>query len=327
MKALFYTGTLQTEVRETPDPQAGDGETLIEVSHCGICGSDMHAFHGHDARRVPPMILGHEISGFARGGPFDGKRVVVNPLMTCGTCKACTSGKVHLCPQRRLLGMAVPGGFAQKVVVENANISEIPDQLSFENAALAEPLACAVHAVRLGLERLDTPAQEAKVVVLGGGAIGLLCAMVFAEMGVTDLHIAETNPKRRVVLEGAVSAKAYDPISHTPADVDLVLDAVGSGRTREASTEMVAPGGMIVHIGLQDNEAGLDTRKMTLQEVGFLGVYCYTPEDFAQAVNLLAEGRVANGVWSETRPLIEGTQSFMDIHEGNAPPKIILDMA
>lgn len=328
MKALFYTGTLQSELQETDEPVAGPGECVVEVAHCGICGSDMHAYHGHDPRRVPPMILGHEAVGIARGGPFDGKRVVINPLMSCGTCRACRSGSVHLCAERRMVGMAVPGAFAQRLAVANENLSEIPEGLSFENAALTEPLACAVHAVRLGLEQLKIPISEARVSVLGGGAIGLLCAAVFADRGVKDLWIAETNPLRRNVLESAVAAKAYDPRDGGPdaETCDIVLDAVGIGPTRAASSALAVPGGTIVHIGLQDNDAGLDTRRLTLQEITFIGVYCYSREDFADALEILADGRVTCGDWAVIRSLDQGAQSFSDIHEGKAPPKIILSM-
>lgn len=319
MRALFYTGTMQSELRSADEPVADEGEVIVNVENCGICGSDMHAWHGHDPRRVPPMILGHEISGIV-----DGKRVVVNPLMPCGVCKNCKAGRVHLCPDRRMVGMAKPGGFAESMAVDAANISAIPDHLSFEDAALAEPLACAVHAVRLGLARAKPAPDQAEIAVLGGGAIGLLSAMVFAEAGIENLWIAEVNPIRRKMLEKVVKAKAYDPREGGPEGVDLVLDAVGTGITRAASSQIVAPGGEIIHIGLQDSEAGLDTRRMTLQEIGFLGVYCYTPEDFAQAVTLLETGKVSGAGWVDVRPLSEGARSFQDIHDGKAPPKIIL---
>ncbi len=326
MKALFYTGTMEMEIRDAAEPVAQAGDCIVDVSHCGICGSDMHAFHGHDPRRVPPMILGHEIAGTVLDGALAGKRVVVNPLMECGTCEMCTAGMVHLCPTRSMVGMARPGGFAQRIGVLEKNAIVIPDDLDFETAALAEPLACSVHAAMAGLTRISKTPQNARVAVLGGGAIGLLCAMVFADAGVDDLWIAETNPLRGEMLEAVVKAKTYDPRDGGPelASCDIVLDAVGSGRTRAASTSLVRPGGMIVHIGLQDNEPGLDTRTMTLQEIGFMGVYCYTPDDFAEAIAMLADRRVTGTGWSEVRPLDEGARSFHDVHEGKAPPKIIL---
>jgi threonine dehydrogenase-like Zn-dependent dehydrogenase len=324
MKALFYTGTEEMELRDTNGPVAEAGQAVVDVSYCGLCGSDMHAWHGHDARRVPPLVLGHEAVGVVRLGVYAGRRVAINPLMTCGNCQACTRGDVHLCPERALIGLKVPGAFAQAVAIEEGNLSLIPDDLSFENATLAEPLAVCVHAVRVGDERHQGP--RGNIVVLGGGAIGLLGAMVYQNRGFERLWIAEPNPLRRKMLEDVLQAEVYDPAAAgpEPGSVDIVFDAVGSGRTRKAACELVRPGGTIVHTGLQDNADGIDTRHITLQEITFLGTYCYTPADFAAALSLLHAGHVTGTGWTEIRPLADGPQSFRDVDQGTAPPKIIL---
>ena len=328
MKALFYTGTMASEIRETEDPVAGAGEVIVDVSHCGICGSDMHAWHGHDPRRVPPMILGHEAVGVAQSGKYEGQRVAINPLMTCGQCRNCMAGDDHICPQRDLIGMFKPGAYAEKVAIAERNLYPLRDELTFEDAALAEPLAVCIHAVEVARKTLRRPISESRCVVLGGGAIGLLTAMVLADQGCTDLWIAEPNDGRRAVLEKAVACRAYDPGTAGPEQqsADLVLDAVGSPVTRKAASGLVMPGGTIVHIGLQEAGDGLDTRYFTLQEITFAGTYCYSRYDFAAALNLLSRGLVQNRNWIEVRPLDEGAQGFIDIHEGNAPPKIILAM-
>lgn len=324
MRALVYTGTEASELRDVPEPEPAEDMTIVDVSLCGICGSDMHAWHGHDSRRVPPLVLGHEAVGVARTGPLAGKRVAVNPLMTCGVCPACLSGEVHLCPHRELIGMRLPGAFAEQVAIRHENLSAMPDALADADAVLAEPLACAVHAVRLGLDvASETPTRA---VVLGGGAIGLLSAMVFREYGVTDIAIAETNPLRAETLRSVLDAEVYEPLTDTPPEAEMILDAVGMGATRRAASAQVTPGGTIVHIGLQDNADGLDTRRITLQEIRFVGTYCYRPDDFAEALRLLAEGRMTGSGWSETRDLAAGAQSFVDIHTGTAPPKIVLSM-
>jgi len=329
MRALYYTGTQRSEMRVAPEPEAADGEVVVAVSHCGICGSDMHAWHGHDERRIPPLVLGHEAVGIALSGKYEGKRVAINPLMTCGVCEACTGGAEHLCSKRELIGMRVPGAFAEKVAIRERNLTPLPDHLTFEDAALAEPLACAVHTVRLGLEHESADAENLRAVVLGGGAIGLLSALVLQQHGVRDLWVAETNAHRHPILNAVVDGRIYNPLdgsSQQPENPDLIVDAVGSGATRKAASAIVRPGGVIAHIGLQDNLDGLDTRRLTLQEITFVGTYCYTPDDFQTALDLLSDGKISTSGWSETRPLEDGAVSFEDIHNGLAPPKIILEI-
>ncbi len=328
MKALVYTDTMKTEFREETDPVAREGEVVVDLTHCGICGSDMHAWHGHDARRVPPLILGHEAVGVPRSGKFEGKRVAINPLMTCGTCSACTNGNEHLCAERELIGMKVPGAFAQAVAIKEENIFEIPDHLAFDEAALAEPLAVCVHAAHIGLERLKGPVSEQSAIILGGGAIGLLCAMVLENQGMENLWIGETNAMRREMLTEVLKATPYDPINEKPGteQADLILDCVGSGHTRRAASELAIPGGTIVHVGLQDSNEGLDTRRITLQEIAFIGTYCYTNKDFQEAIDLLAQEKISRKGWSELRSLEQGVKGFEDIHNGTAPPKIILEI-
>ncbi|MGI9363803.1 MAG: alcohol dehydrogenase catalytic domain-containing protein [Rhizobiaceae bacterium] len=329
MRALYYTGTMQSELRDAPDPVAGNDQVHLDVSHCGICGSDMHAWHGHDERRIPPLILGHEAVGIPRNGDYAGRRVAINPMHTCGSCRYCLSGDDHLCPDRQLMSMQLPGAYAEQTVAAERNLYPLADSLSNEDATLAEPLAVCVHAVEVARKTARRPFAEGRCVVLGGGAIGVLTALVLADQGCKDLWIAEPNEKRRELLERACPAKAYDPMKGGPEldSAEVVFDAVGMGATRKAACALAIPGATIVHIGLQDSAEGIDTRRITLQEIHFSGSYCYSRYDFAAALKLLTRGLIQNRAWIEIRPLEQGAQSFMDIHEGKAPPKIILSMA
>lgn len=326
MRALVYTGTESLEMRDVPVPDPGPGQSVVDVALCGICGSDMHAYHGHDARRVPPLVLGHEAVGVVSAGPHQGERVAINPLMTCGTCRACRGGAEHLCAERALIGLKVPGAFAEQVAISGGNLTVLPEGLGFDRAVLAEPLAVTVHTAELGLARAGEP-SGLSAVVLGGGAIGLLTALVLKVRGVGDVRVAETNGLRREMLAG-IGLSAYDPRAGgpEPGSADMVIDAVGSGSTRKASSVLVRAGGTIVHVGLQDNAEGLDTRRITLEEIAFIGSYCYTAADFAEAVALLADGKISGEGWTETRPLDTGAQGFRDIDNGTAPPKIVLAM-
>ena len=129
MQALVYTDTQTLIYREEKNPNLVNGESIIKVSASGICGSDMHAYHGKDNRRIPPLILGHEISGVVDKGKESGKKVVLNPLITCGSCEYCNNGREHLCEKRIILGMNRPvlrqGGFAEYVSIPDKNIYEL----------------------------------------------------------------------------------------------------------------------------------------------------------------------------------------------------------
>jgi len=127
MKALVYTDTLTMEVRDESEPVPGANEVLLKVTAAGICGSDMHAYHGLDERRIPPLILGHEAAGIVTSGQFEGREMAINPLMTCGHCDDCLGGRTNLCMEREIIGMKLHGAFADYVKIPEANLIPIPD--------------------------------------------------------------------------------------------------------------------------------------------------------------------------------------------------------
>src|SRR3954454_19319833 len=169
MKALVYANPKQMEYREEPEPVPALGEVLIRVDAVGICGSDMHAYHGRDPRRVPPLILGHELAGVIVRGPSTGKRVTVNPLITCGRCEFCVQGRNNLCANRTMIGMTRPGGFADYVTTAAESVIEIPQDMTARAAALTEPAATALHALNAAARVLARPIPECEVLVIGGG--------------------------------------------------------------------------------------------------------------------------------------------------------------
>lgn len=324
MKALVFLGADSMALLDQPDaaPRA-PGEVLMRVDAAGICGSDLHAYHGHDPRRVPPLVLGHE----AVGRLSDGRRVVPNPLISCGRCARCAEGRPHLCADRTMLGMQYPGCFADAVAAPAANLIEVPAHASDIAAALTEPAACVLHALHLSQRALWRPLAEARCLVIGGGAIGLLAALHLRAWGARGTRLAETGEGRRRTVERAGAAETFDPRAMAPdaGAFDLVFDAVGSGATRRMAAAAVTPGGVILHIGLQDSEPGLDTRRVTLQEVTVLGTYCYTRADMLQAIAALADGVLGDLAWVEERPLADGAAAFAELASGrSAVPKIIL---
>lgn len=328
MKALVYTNTLEIQYRDEPDPAPAAGEALVRVEAVGICGSDMHAYHGRDPRRVPPLILGHEAVGTAQNGRHAGQRVALNPLMTCGRCNYCQGGRSNLCPERELIGMRKAGAFAEYVTIAENNLLTIPADMNKVTASVVEPTATSLHALYLAERVLHRPLSECRVLIIGGGSVGLLAALIARHKGCVNCYLAETNPLRRNLIRDLDCCEVFDPLGDQlpPHDsFDLVVDAVGSGRTRAAASGYVAAGGVISHIGLQNNEPGLDTRKLTLQEITVIGNYTYTPVDLRAAIDVLYRGDLGSLDWVEQRPLAEGASAFKAIHEGEAAaPKVVL---
>ena len=326
MKALVYTGPEGLDYRDAPDPQPGL-DALIRVAHVGICGSDMHAYLGHDERRPAPLILGHEAAGEILVGPGQGSRVTVNPLVTCGECEDCRAGRENLCAKRQIISMPPrEGAFAEMIAMPPGNLVTIPDGVPTEKAALAEPIACGWHAVRLAKRALNRPLDKARCLVLGGGAIGFGAALVLRAQGAGEITLAETNPARREIVAREDGIRAVDPSAgETPTGVDLVIDGVGFEATRAAASAAVRPGGAILHIGLGSAAGGLDIRRMTLQEITFIGTYTYSAQDFRDTAAAIFDGSLGALDWPEIRPLAEGARAFADIKAGRAAaPKIIL---
>ncbi|MBU2647020.1 alcohol dehydrogenase catalytic domain-containing protein [bacterium] len=328
MKALVYTNTNEVIFRDEPDPVPGPGEVLVNMEATGICGSDMHAYHGHDARRVPPLILGHEIVGTIVDGPRAGTRVVINPLITCNHCEYCDSGLSNLCPERELIGMRLAGAYAEQVVIPARNIIPIPDTLDSVRAALSEPVATALHALNLARIQSPRPLSELKVLIIGGGAIGLLAALLLKGYGNRRTLLAETNDLRRQSAGSVAGCDVWNPLKEgdpTAGAFDLIIDAVGGSVTRKMAMKAVKPGGIFVHIGLMDALGELDIRKLTLFEIHLIGVYCYTAADMRAAAEAIASGLLGSLDWVETRPLSQGAQAFSDLDHGRcAAAKIVL---
>src|SRR5665648_416676 len=200
MKAAVWAATDQVDVTDLPMPVVPEGWALVKVAYNGICGTDLAILHGKHPRATAPLIMGHEISGWVEQagatGPPAGTLVTVEPLISCGECKACRNGHPHVCRRLGLYGIDAPGAMAQYVALPPEVLHEVPDGVDPRTATLAEPLAVAVHAVALsGMEPGDT------VAVYGAGPIGVLTAMVARHEGAGTVVITEPSPWRRKVAE------------------------------------------------------------------------------------------------------------------------------
>lgn len=331
MNALVYTQPNEMQLQQRPMPELVDGEVVLKIEAVGICGSDMHAWHGHDPRRKPGLVLGHEFVGTvqhsAARGFETGTRWTGNPLITCGTCEYCVQGRNNLCANRTMVGMTRPGAFAQFMSIPAASLIAMPQQMSIVAAALTEPAATAWHAINLSMRVLVRPLHECAVLVIGGGAIGMLAALLLKHLGVRQLTVTELNSLRRDTLSKAVGCEAIDPRQQplTESHYDYVVDAVGSKATRQQAFAAVKPGGVIMHIGLQDWASEVDMRKLTLAEITLLGTYTYTTADLRATVDALHRGVFGDLSWVEQRSLDEGAQAFVDLDQGkSASAKIVL---
>ena len=329
MKALVYEGPKSLVYRDEPEPHIGNGEVLVRIEAAGVCGSDIHAYLGHDERRPAPLILGHEACGQIVRGPRRGERVAINPLVTCGICHDCLSGRSNLCSQREIISLPPRGGaFAEFASVPDGNLVPIPEDMSSAVAALSEPVAIGIHGVLIAQRLSNRPLNEARALVIGGGAVGLSTALVLSSHGCREIFVAETNAGRQKTITEALSCEVYNPnegLGPEPGSMDVVVDAVGGKTSREAAVAAARPGSVIVHIGLLQSTGEIDVRRITLQEIIFAGCYTYTMVDFQAALNALHSGALGSLTWFETRTLADGAAAFEDLLSGQiTASKIIL---
>jgi threonine dehydrogenase-like Zn-dependent dehydrogenase len=312
--------------RDEPEPEAQAGDALVAIEAVGICGSDMHAYLGHDERRPAPLILGHEAAGEIIEGASKGSRVTVNPLVTCGTCRACRQGRSNLCPTRQIISMPPrEGAFAEFLAMPAGNLVDIPQGFAVEHAALAEPLAVCWHAVRLSGVVVHGGLKTARCLVIGGGAIGFGSALSLKAFGAHDITIAESNDARARFVADQCDFNVIAPGDAPAGGFDLVIDAVGYRATRAAACVAVRPGGVICHIGLGDSEDGVDIRRLTLQEITFFGTYAYTAQDFRDTCAAMFDGRLGAFGWIQQQSLSSGAQAFRDLRAGQImAPKVVL---
>ncbi len=327
MKGIVWHGPEKMAVEEMPEPAAEPGTVVIQTGAAGICGSEVEGYLGKMGNRTPPLVMGHEFAGtvvtVGEGVDegWEGRRVTVNPLLSCGECRLCRAGLKNLCENRTMIGIHHPGGFAEYVQVPEASIHGIPDDLDVSAAALAEPLANGVHAVRLGTSCL--PAEHA--VVIGGGTIGLMVMQSALLSGVPDVSVVELHEGRReqarelgahaVFGSGEEAGEALREATDG-LGADLVLDAVGAGVTRQLAVDLVKPGGMVVLVGLQGNETSLGFHNVVRGQITLQGSYAYTPEDFEHALAWISSGQAGIGELPAVLPLERGPEAFARLVEG-----------
>lgn len=322
--AAFYRGNRTLSVERVAAPPPGPGEVRIRVAYCGICGTDMHVFHGNmDARVGHNRIVGHELSGIVDvvgddvAGFAPGARVVVRPLDPCGDCPACARGHSHICHNQKFLGLDTDGAMQELWTVPAHTLHRLPDGMRLDHAALIEPVAVACHDVRLA-----RVVDGEDVVVIGGGPIGVLVAMAAREAGGRVL-ISEVNPARLAIAERL----GFDIVNPAEADLeavvsgrtggkgaDVVFEVSGSQAGVDAMTAIAATRARIVMVAIHAKKPEVDMFRFFWRELRLLGARVYEPEDFERAIALVAAGRIdADTMITDIRPLSAIQQAFEDL--------------
>lgn len=321
MEALVWEGPERMALKDWPEPAPGPGEVLIEVGFAGICGSELGGYLGHNALRVPPLVMGHEFAGTVVAvGPETGTdlqpgdRVTCNPMVPCGDCAFCADGLPHLCARRSLVGAHRPGAFAQRVAVPARATFRLPDNMSLQQGAMVEPVAVAI---RLG--RLAGDVEGKTVLVIGAGPIGLLALQVLRDRGAGRVYCSDLDAAR-LAMAREVGATGIDPRSEDPVELlrgatdglgaHLTIDAVGSAETRAQAVAATRSAGTVLLSGLHAEASEFPASEVIRREIVVRGTFCYTADDFAEAIDAVASGRLTLAPWVVEAPLGEGGAWF-----------------
>lgn len=278
MRAAVLHGPEDLRVEDVPDPVPADGEVLVHIEAGTTCGTDTKMWRrGHPILPPYPARFGHEMAGVRAD---TGERVMVGDSVACGDCRACRAGRPQICRAPRW----VLGGFAERLAAPLAALHAIPDGLDAAGAAMAEPLAAAVHAVRRAPARELAPDAG----VLGGGPMGQMLAALLVAEGRT-VTLADRHPERRAQAEAA-GARAAESLG----DHDVVFEAVGRPQAWRAAVQACAPGGCAVLVGgcASGTDAALPTHPLHYDEVDVRGAFHHSPAEVDAALGLLAEGAV-----------------------------------
>jgi 2-desacetyl-2-hydroxyethyl bacteriochlorophyllide A dehydrogenase len=328
MKAAYYSGNKSFTIREDQPKEPGPGDVRVKIAFCGICGTDLHVYHGAmDARVTTNRVIGHECSavvdaiGDTVQGLEIGDQVVVRPLSHCGECAACKKGHIHVCQNLKFLGLDTEGAMQEMWTLPAHTLHKVPADMRMDYAALIEPTAVACHDVA----RADIRPGE-DVLVIGGGPIGLLVAMVAKQAG-GNVMISEVSEYR---LETArkLGFRTLDPREVNVADevwkttgdkgAEVVFEVSGSKAGIETMTEAAAVRGRIVLVAIFANKPEVDMFKFFWRELELIGARVYQAADYEKAIELVVSGAIdCEALITDIQELEDITKAFQAL-DGNA---------
>jgi L-iditol 2-dehydrogenase len=337
VKALVFRGPHAMPVEDRPEPDVGPADVLVSVRASGICGSDVHGYVGATGRRRIGVVMGHEAAGEVIAVGADvrsvqaGDPVALRSILSCGRCDRCVAGAPNLCRHRQGLGMHLDGAYAERVVVPEALVARLPHGVPWDEAALIEPTAVALHAVAL------TPfAPGVRVAVIGAGPIGLLALLAARQRGAGTIVVTDRDP-HRLDLARSLGADVAVDVSGTDGETalaelagtaDAVLEAVGISATVAQSIRLARPGGHVTWIGNSAPEVELPMQALVTAEITVRGAYGFVDE-FAEAMDAIASRRIdVRPLVELTAPLADGPALFERLAAGDLPAaKVVLHPA
>ena len=336
MRIATYVGNGAVHVGEAMIVPPSSGEVQIAVAYAGLCGTDLHILHGSmDTRVTTPLVFGHEMSGTiaAVGAGVEGwevgDHVTVMPLDWDGSCPACLAGAQYICQNLNFVGIDSPGALQQSWNVRAEWLIRLPADLPLDIAALAEPVAVAVHDVR----RADLTRGD-KVVVIGGGPIGVLIASVARRFG-AEVAVIEVEPARRAQVAGigfaTLDPRETDQVEWVErwtdgAGADVVFEVSGAAAAVLGATSLAKVRGTIVVVAIHPTPREIDLQRVFWRELRILGARVYERTDFDAAVRLLSAGDIPSSLLiTKVVPLTEISEAFEDLENGRAL-KILVDV-
>ncbi len=318
MLAALFTGNQNIVVGDYPLRSLQKDELLIKVACCGVCGTDRHIYEGK-APSSTPVILGHEFSGIIADSSKKepdlpvGSRAAVNPNIHCGYCDYCKKGKVQFCENHKALGVTLNGGFAEYAIVPKSQVYMLPDDFDLSLASFAEPLSCCLRGIQHAGIRPGN-----KVIIIGGGTIGLLMIQLAKNAGAANVTLVEPDALKRLTGMELGADFAFDPFEpglelkikdNLPRQTDVIIECVGKSETVEQAVHLAGKGTKIVIFGLapSDHNITLNLQNLFRHELTIFNSYL-NPFTFAPAIDLLVTGKV------NVRKLISGRITLNDIN-------------
>lgn len=308
------------EFRDIPKPQPKAGEVLIRIMRIGVCGSDIHVYHGEHPFTSYPVTQGHEVSGevVELGEGVDdlkiGQKVTIQPQVVCGECYPCRHGKYNLCEELKVMGFQTTGTASEFFAVERAKVTPLPDSMSFDEGAMIEPLAVAVHAInKFG------DIKGKKVAVLGAGPIGILVAQTAKGMGAESVLITDVSDTRLAKAKECGIDYCVNTLNNDFGDAmidafgkdkaDVIYDCAGNDITMGQAIKYARKGSTIILVAVFAKMATVDLAVLNDHELDLNTTMMYRNEDYIKAIELVEEGKV------QLKPLMSAHFAFKDYLE------------